>query len=116
MGLFRRHKVWWMSFTYQGRQVRRSTETTDKRLAETILAKLRVKIAEGRFLDTLEEKDRTFNDMTDRYAHLSPAHLWKAIEGLAHVQGEGARASWSAPQSQSEFSQTQLLPVVKQGH
>ena len=54
MGLFRRHKVWWMSVMYQGRQVRQSTETTDKRLAETILAKLRVKIAEGRFLDVLE--------------------------------------------------------------
>ena len=67
MGLFRRHKVWWMSLMYQGRQVRRSTETTDKRLAETILAKLRVKIAEGRFLDVLEEKDRTFNEMMDRY-------------------------------------------------
>ena len=56
-----------MSLMYQGRQVRRSTETTDKRLAETILAKLRVKIAEGRFLDVLEEKDRTFNEMMDRY-------------------------------------------------
>jgi hypothetical protein len=49
MGLFKRHNIWWMSLTYQGRQVRRSTETSDKKLAEAILGKLRVKIVEGRF-------------------------------------------------------------------
>jgi len=59
--------LWWMTFTYQGRQVRRSTGTADKRLAEAILGKIRVKIVEGRFFDTLEEKERTFNEMMDRY-------------------------------------------------
>ena len=44
MGLFKRNKVWWMSFTYQGQQVRRSTECTDRRLAEAVLAKVKVKI------------------------------------------------------------------------
>ena len=48
MGLFRRNKVWWMTFIHQGQQVRRSTGTTDKRLAEAILGKVRVKIVEGR--------------------------------------------------------------------
>ena len=67
MGLFKRHMFWWMTFTYQGRQVRRSTGTADKRLAEAILGKVRVKIVEGRFFDTLEEKERTFNEMMDRY-------------------------------------------------
>ena len=44
MGLVKRGSTWWMSFMYQGQQVRRSTETTDKRLAEAILGKLKVQI------------------------------------------------------------------------
>ena len=67
MGLSKRNKVWWMSFMYQGQQVRRSTGTTEKRLAESILAKVKVQIAEGRFFETREEQDRTFKEMMDRY-------------------------------------------------
>jgi integrase len=67
MGLFKRGKVWWMTFTYQGRQVRRSTETSDRRLAEAILAKTHVKIVEGRYFEVLEERERTFAEMMDRY-------------------------------------------------
>lgn len=67
MGLSKRNKIWWMSFMYQGQQVRRSTGTTEKRLAESILAKVRVQIAEGRFFETREEQDRTFTEMMDRY-------------------------------------------------
>ena len=39
MGLVKRGNTWWMSFMYQGQQVRRSTGTADKRLAEAILAR-----------------------------------------------------------------------------
>jgi hypothetical protein len=67
MGLFKRNKVWWMSITYQGRQVRKSCETSDRRLAQAILGKLTVKIVEGKFFDTLEETERTFGEMMDRY-------------------------------------------------
>ncbi len=67
MGLLKRNKVWWMSFMYQGHQVRRSTGTTDKRLAEAILCKVKVQIAEGRFFETREEQERTFREMMDRY-------------------------------------------------
>src|SRR5688500_7774034 len=31
MGLVKRGEVWWMSFVYEGRQIRRSTGTSDKR-------------------------------------------------------------------------------------
>jgi integrase len=67
MGLVKRNHVWWMSFMYQGRQVRRTTGTTDKRLAESILCKVKVQIAEGRFFETREEQERTFGEMMDRY-------------------------------------------------
>ena len=69
MGLCRRPqgKVWWMSFMYQGKQVRRSTGTADRRLAESILAKVRVQIIEGRFFETREETTRTFEELMARY-------------------------------------------------
>lgn len=67
MGLLKRNRAWRMSLMYQGLQVRRSTSTTDKRLAESILAKVKVQIAEGRFFETREEQERTFREMMDRY-------------------------------------------------
>ena len=67
MGLFKRNKVWWMTFIYQGRQVRRSTECTDRRLAEAVLGKIKVKLVEGRYFDRLEEQERTFEEMVERY-------------------------------------------------
>ena len=91
MGLFRRNKVWWMTFIHQGQQVRRSTGTTDRRLAEAILGKIRVKIVEGRFFDTLEAKDHTFNDMMDRYLKersitKAPASRQRDEQCLAHLR------------------------------
>ena len=38
MGLYRRGHVWWMTFTYQGQQVRASTGQIDKRAAELGIA------------------------------------------------------------------------------
>jgi integrase len=59
--------MWWMSFMYQGRQVRRSTGTADKRLAEAILGKVKVQIIEGKYFDKLREDAKTFADLMDRY-------------------------------------------------
>jgi len=67
MGLVKRGKYWCMRFTYHGRQVRRSTGTVDRRLAEAIVGKVRAQIVEGRFFETLEEKTRTFEELMARY-------------------------------------------------
>jgi integrase len=67
MGLVKRGKYWCMRFTYHSRQVRRSTGTTDRRLAEAIVGKVRAQIVEGRFFETLEEKTRTFDELMERY-------------------------------------------------
>jgi integrase len=56
-----------MSLSHQGTQVRRSTGTSDRKLAEAILAKVRVSIIEGQYFDRREEKERTFAEMMDRY-------------------------------------------------
>jgi integrase len=67
MGLFKRNKILWMDFMYRGTRVRRSTGTQDKRLAEAILGKVKAQIVEGKYFDKLEEQDRTFGEMMERY-------------------------------------------------
>ncbi|HET6464863.1 MAG TPA: tyrosine-type recombinase/integrase, partial [Nitrospiria bacterium] len=44
-----------------------STGTTDRKMAEAVLGKIRANIVEGRFFDTLEEKQRTFAEMMEKY-------------------------------------------------
>jgi integrase len=69
MGLYRRKDsdIWWMCFVAGGRQYRRSTETTDKRLAEKVLAKVQTQVVEGRWFEIDEAKTRTFDEMMEVY-------------------------------------------------
>ena len=67
MGLYKRGLVWWMRFTYKGRQVRKSTETTDKKLAEKIYYKVVNQIAEGKWFDVDEGNQRTFEELAEKY-------------------------------------------------
>lgn len=67
-GLYQRtgSSLWWMSFTVDGRFMRRSTGTSDKKLAERIYYKIKGQIAEGKFFE-VEEPDRTWNELCDKY-------------------------------------------------
>jgi len=67
MGLYRRGKVWWMNFTYQGQQVRASTNQTDKRAAELILGDTRRQLRDGAYRIALEEQNRTFGELMERF-------------------------------------------------
>ncbi len=67
MGLYKRGQVWWMRFTCDGRQVRRPTETADKKLAERIYHTVMGQIAEGKWFETDEDSRRTFLELAERY-------------------------------------------------
>lgn len=62
MGLYKRGLVWWMCFTVNGQQVRKSTETGDRRLAEKILAKIKTQIIEGKWFE-VDSRDTTFEEL-----------------------------------------------------
>jgi len=66
-GALKRNSTLWMDFMYQGKRVRRSTGTSDKRLAEAILGKVKSQIVEGKYFDKVEEQDHTFREMMERY-------------------------------------------------
>ncbi len=46
MGLYKRGSVWWMDFVYKGKQFRKSTETSNQKLAQKVLDKIRGEIAD----------------------------------------------------------------------
>ena len=56
-----------MSFTHRGGQIRRSTETEDKKLAITIFDKLKGELAEEKWFENLEGEKITFSEMMDKY-------------------------------------------------
>ncbi|HUN55782.1 MAG TPA: site-specific integrase [Smithella sp.] len=67
MGLYKRDSVWWMSFSHNGKQIRRSTETEDKKLAIRIFDKLKGEIAEGKWFEKLPGENYTFEALMDKY-------------------------------------------------
>jgi integrase len=70
MGLYKRGGVWWMRFSHRDKQVRRSMETTNKRVAEKIQAKVLTQIAEGKWLDKPIGADRTLKELLERYMEM----------------------------------------------
>lgn len=56
-----------MSFTYNGRQERRSCETTSKKLADEILCKIKTQIVEGKFFE-IGARDTTFEELSQDLA------------------------------------------------
>lgn len=67
MGIFKRGPVWWMRFSYQGKQIRKSTETDDRKLAQRIFDKLKGEVAEGTWFERLPGEDYTFEDLMKKY-------------------------------------------------
>ena len=68
MGLYKRESVWWMSFTHNGKQIRRSTETEDKKLAIRIFDKLKGEIAEGKWFEKPPDDECLFDDFKEDLA------------------------------------------------
>jgi len=81
MGLYRRGQVWWMVFTHKGKHYRKSTETTNPKLAQRVYDKIKGQIAEGKWFEVQEEK--TFGEMMDRYLieHVSKKKSKRSYEG-----------------------------------
>ncbi len=67
MGLYKRGQAWWMRFSYKGKQIRRPTETADKKLAEKIYHKVMTQIAEGKWLEMPLGTDKTVRELLARY-------------------------------------------------
>jgi hypothetical protein len=67
MGLYQRGKNWWMSFTVNGVQERRSAETTDKKTAQKIYHKVMTELAEGKYFKKPIGTKKTVEEMIEQY-------------------------------------------------
>lgn len=67
MGLFKRGQTWWLRFTYKGKQIRKSTETSEKKLAERIYHKVLGEVAEGKWFEKLPGEEKTFRELMGKY-------------------------------------------------
>jgi excisionase family DNA binding protein len=66
-GVYKRGLVWWMRFTYRGKQIRVSTESGDKELAQRIYFKVLGEVAEGKWFERLRGEDKTFREMMEKF-------------------------------------------------
>ena len=124
-----------MRFSYQGRQIRRSTDVTDRKLAERIYFKVRGLIAEGTWVDSPPPMPhRTVNDLLERYLrdHSAPnkaamthrrdrslaAHLLRAFGDVPLDQLRPARlAEYKASRrAQGAAPQTLNAELILLGH
>jgi len=67
MALYKRGPVYWIRLTYEGRLMRKSLETTDRKLAQRIHDKIRGQIAEEKWFERLPGEDKTFRELVEKY-------------------------------------------------
>ena len=68
--VFRRGDIWYTDLSVDGRRVRESTNSSNKKFAETVLAKRIVEVAEGKFLDVKKFEKIKFEDFAHEYLEL----------------------------------------------
>src|SRR6185295_354449 len=134
MALYKRGAVWWMRLSYQGQQIRRSLDVTDRKLAERIYFKVRGLVAEGTWCERPVVQQRQVKDLLERYLrdHSAPnkaamthrrdrslaAHLLRAFGEVPLDQLRPARlAQYKASRrAQGAAPQTLNAELILLGH
>ncbi|HHT9137233.1 MAG TPA: tyrosine-type recombinase/integrase [Candidatus Wunengus sp. YC60] len=65
--MFKRGGVWWTCIRYKGKKIQKSLETTDKKLAQAIEAKVRTELIEGKYFEKHTGDSKTFRDMMEKF-------------------------------------------------
>ncbi len=65
--MFKRSGIWWTCIRHNGGKIQKSLETSDRKLAQAIEAKIRTEIVEGKYYEKLIGQNKTFNDLMDKF-------------------------------------------------
>ena len=65
--MYKQGQVWWTSLTYKGKRIRKSMETTDRKLAQQIEAKIRTEIVEGKYFEKSVGESKTLKEMMVKF-------------------------------------------------
>ena len=90
MSVFKKQGVYWIDYYVNGHR-KRERIGADKRLAETVLRKRKVEIAEGRFLEKQRPVTTTFEELADAYLVYArdqqQKRSWKRDRTSLHFRG-----------------------------
>ncbi len=65
--MFKRSGIWWTCTRHNGRKIQKSLETSDRKLAKAIDAKIRTEIVEGKYYEKTIGRDKTFAQLMDKF-------------------------------------------------
>ncbi len=65
--MYKRSGVWWTCIRHNGSKIQKSLETSDRKLAQAIEAKIRTEIVEGNYFEKLIGQNKTFRDLMDKF-------------------------------------------------
>ena len=65
--MYKRGGIWWTCISHNGRKIQKSLETSDKKLAQAIEAKIRIELVEGDYFEKLVGRKKMFKDMMDKF-------------------------------------------------
>lgn len=67
--MFKRNdsNVWWTSFRYKGKRIQQSLDTSNKKLAQAIEAKIRTEVVEGTYFEKRIGHNKSFNALMDKF-------------------------------------------------
>jgi hypothetical protein len=67
MGIYKRGDIYWISYSYQGKQYRESTGTDNKHFARDLIAKRQVEIREQRLFDVKKDAKVSFEELAQDF-------------------------------------------------
>jgi hypothetical protein len=85
MSVFQKQGVWWIDYYVNGHR-KRERIGPNKRLAETVLQKRKVEIAEGKYLDKRKVPRCSFGELADRYLDWAKVHHQRYRSTRSRVQ------------------------------
>jgi integrase len=65
--MYKRADVWWTCIRHNGRKIQKSLETSDRKLAKAIEAKIRTEIVEGNYFEKLVGRNKTFKQLMEKF-------------------------------------------------
>ncbi|MBI2470201.1 MAG: site-specific integrase [Planctomycetes bacterium] len=65
--MFKRGGVWWTCIRYEGKKIQKSLETADKKLAQSIEAKVKTGVIEGKYFERYVSNNKTLSDMMEKF-------------------------------------------------
>jgi len=101
MGVFYRNNNWWIDYYFNGKRKREKIGPS-KKLAEIVLKKRLVEIAEGKYLEVKRKPNISFNDAVEKYME------WAKTNKISWLRDKQSLAHW-----QEEFQKKKLSEICK---